>query len=88
MRRKLDAYALPAEYLVVSSVSSICNRYYYFGWFGDFLIDLTDLSRAEGPYMYKLPYPFAYAFAYLETLSSNLMQTMHILIQAAIFIPS
>jgi len=22
----------------------------------------TDFSRAEGPYMYKLPYPFAYAF--------------------------
>jgi hypothetical protein len=26
------------------------------------VIDLTDLSRTEGAYMYKLPNPFAYAF--------------------------
>jgi len=38
-------------------------RSWYVGCLNDFLIDLTDLSRAEGPYMYKLPYPFPYAFA-------------------------
>jgi len=38
----------------------ICNRNCYFGWFGDFVIDFS-ISRARGPYMYNLPYAYAYA---------------------------
>lgn len=32
-------------------------------WLVDWISWQTDLSRAEGQYMYKLPYPFAYRFA-------------------------
>jgi len=61
------------------------NRHCYFGWFGDFLIDLADLSRVEGPYMYKLLYAYAYALSDMRRIILILMQAMHILIQAAIF---
>jgi len=37
------------------------HRYCYF-W-------LTDISRAQGPYIYRLPYPYPYPFAYAFALS-------------------
>jgi len=46
----------------------------YFGWFGDFLIGLS-ISRARGPYMYNLPYAYAYALRRITLV------LMHILIQ-------
>jgi hypothetical protein len=51
--------------LLIISHSSKPNRRCYFGWFGDFLIGLIGpISRAKGPYMYNLPYAYAYALTW------------------------
>jgi len=54
---------------------SVC----YFGCFFDLLINLIlSISRAKGPYMYNLPYAYAYALSDMRRITLVLM---HILIQ-------
>jgi hypothetical protein len=58
-------------------VLSILQQSCYFGCFFDLLIDIS-ISRAEGAYMYNLPYAYAYALYDMRRITLVLM---HILIQ-------
>jgi hypothetical protein len=44
----------------------------------DWLLDLTDLSKAQGPYMYRLPYVYAYTLSYMRRITLILMQAISI----------